>query len=434
MSRLNLIAVSLIALLGLSIATFAQDDAQVVDRVIAVVDDEIILESEVMQFVQDIAVREPERYQSMESIVELREQILQELITQKILLAAAIQDTNVVVEDREVDMTLDDRLSSVISQVGGEDKLEAYYGKPIRQIRRDYRKQVRESLLVDRLRSQKMMNVSVNRSEVEAFYERNKDQLPQVPQQTDLAHILVEIAPDEEAQETAKALADSLFTLLIIGEEFADLAMEYSDDAASGAKGGLLGATERGDLVPAYEEVAYALEEGEISEPVLSRFGYHIIKLNWRRGEKINTSHILIKLAPSQTDEQRALQKITRIRESIINTDTTFSEAANLYSDDDETASIGGDLGVYDQNALPDDFRFIVKELEEGDISNPFKSRFGYQILHLKERTEERTMSLLKDWDRLRRMALMEKQDQVFREWVDSLREDVYIEVMDEEE
>ncbi len=424
-------SVFLVLLLVLLAATvFAQDDYQVVDRVLAVVDDEIILESEVMQFVQDIAIRDPDRYKDMASIVELRDQVLEELITQKILLSAALADTNVKVEDREVDMTLDDRLNSVISQVGGEEKLEEYYGKPIRQIRRDYRKQVRESLYVDRLRNHKMMGISVNRQEIEAFYAKHEAEMPTLPEQSRLSHILIKIEPASSAKEAAKSLADSLFTQLVIGEEFAKLAMEFSDDVATGAKGGLLGTTERGDLVPAYEEVAYSLEEGEISEPVLSPFGYHIIMLNWRRGEKINTSHILIKLAASKQDEQRALEEIGRIRQTILDTDSTFVQMAKLYSQDTETAAMGGDLGWYDQNALPDDFRYIVQDLQAGEISNPFKSRFGYQIVKVVERSEERPMSLQKDWNRISRMALMEKQDIVFREWVDTLRERVYVEVM----
>ena len=153
----KLIPAVLIALFSLILSgpVFAQSvdpgtsGHQLVDRVLATVNDEIILESEVLQYVQDIVLRNRSMYTS---------------------------------QDREIDQTLDQRINQIVQELGSEEALEQYYGKPIRQIRRDFRKQVRDNLMIDRLRAQKLQSVSVNKAEVDDFYNRMKDQLPTLPE------------------------------------------------------------------------------------------------------------------------------------------------------------------------------------------------------------------------------------------------------------
>ncbi|MCB2198379.1 peptidylprolyl isomerase [bacterium] len=420
----------IICLIGLAVIlpmTTQAQEAQTVDRIIAVVNEEIILESEVLQYVQDIILRNRQQYSQPEQVAALRDQVLTELVNQKILLAAAEADTNIIVEDRQVDQTLDERINQVQQDLGGEERLVEYYGKPIRQIRREFRKQVRDNLMVERLRQMKMASVSVTKSEVEDFFERNKANLPTLPERVHLAHLLIPIEPTEEATEDAKTKADSLFNLLLTGSDFDQLSIENSDDRASGAKGGLLGTTQRGDLVPEYEEVAFGLEEGEVSSPVRSRFGYHIIRLNWRRGEKINTSHILVKLTPSALDEERAFLQAQDLRTRILEGDD-FAELAKEFSSDEETAKDGGDLGWFDVPQMPEEFRIVTRDLNPGELTEPFKSRVGVHIVKVIDREKPRAPGLKEDWDRLSRMALMEKQDRMYQEWITEKRKDVYIE------
>jgi peptidyl-prolyl cis-trans isomerase SurA len=410
---------------------YAQD-MQVVDRIIAVVDDEIILESEVLQYVQDIVMRNRDAYRTEESIYELQSKVLNELINQKILLAIAEYDTNIVIEDRQVDLTLDDRINQVTREVGGEEALIEYYGKPIRQIRRDFRGEVRNSLLVERVRNNQVRSTTITREEVEAFYDVVEDELPQMPERVRLAHILIEVEPAEEAQRLAKAKADSLFNLLVLGADMDSVAMEFSDDRVSAAKGGLLGTTQRGDLVPDFEAVAYNLEEGEVSEPIRTRFGYHIIRLNWRRGEKINTNHILVMLQATDGDQERAVEEARLLRDRSLG-DDEFADVAKENSDDDETARIGGDLGWFDLESIPDQFQQVARDLEAGDISEPFLSRVGIHLLTVTQRDATREIDLYEDWERISQMALREKQDREYLVWLEDQRENVYIELMMEE-
>ncbi|MBZ0264814.1 peptidylprolyl isomerase [bacterium] len=403
-------------------------EGEIVDRVIAVVDDEIILESEVLQIVRDIVLGNQGQYQNESQVQALREEVLNELINQKILLSIASQDTMIVVEEREVDRTLDQRVDQMVRQVGSIEQLESYFGKPIRQIRREFRKQVHDNLMVEKIRAKKLAGVSVSKPEVEKFYDKNLDDLPKIPERVRISHILIPVEPTETAQERAKAKADSLFQELLQGKELESLAIEYSDDRASGAKGGLLGTTERGELLPEYEEVAFALEEGETSSPILSRFGYHIIRLNWRRGEKINTNHILISLNPSSTDEQRAVEQIRDLRERILDGET-FAEVAKENSHDDETAPKGGDLGWFDLPTMPKEFKIVVKDLKVGDVSEPFKTSLGIHIIKLTDHATSRTTDLYKDWERISRMAANQKQERIYKEWVADLRNEVFVEI-----
>ncbi|GBE30293.1 chaperone SurA precursor [bacterium BMS3Bbin04] len=220
-----------------------------------------------------------------------------------------------------------------------------------------------------------------------------------------------------------------MFQLLISGADFDSLAMEFSEDRVSGAKGGLLGTTERGDLVPDFETVAYNLEEGEISEPIRTRFGYHIIRLNWRRGEKINTNHILVMLQATDSDEQRAVESARLLRDRIL-AGEDFESIARDESDDDETARVGGDLGWFDLETIPDQFQQVARTLEVGEVSEPFSSRVGVHLLTVTEHADEREVDLIEDWDRISKMALREKQDMEYANWLDEQREEVFIEIM----
>ncbi|MCB2211680.1 peptidylprolyl isomerase [bacterium] len=425
-----------IAILALLLALFAApafaQDAQVVDRVIAVVDDEIILESEVLQYVQDIVLRNRDQYRTETAIAQLKASVLEELINQKILLSIAEDDTNIVVEDRQVDLTLDDRINQVTREIGGEEALVEYYGKPIRQIRRDFRGQVRNSLLIERVRASQTRKTTLTKKEVEDFYARVEEELPTMPERVRLAHILIEVEPADEAQEQALAKADSVFNLIANGANFDSLAMEYSDDRASAPKGGLLGTTQRGDLVPDFEAVAYNLEEGEISEPIRTRFGYHIIRLNWRRGEKINTNHILVMLQATDADEERAVEEARLLRDRIMDGES-FADVAKEASADDETAKLGGDLGWFDLSSIPDQFQQVARDLDVGEISEPFLSRVGVHLVTVTAHDEARQLELQRDWDRISQMALREKQEIEYTNWLANQHDGVYIEVMTDE-
>ena len=408
----------------------ASGGQETVDRIIAVVEENIILESEVLQYAQSLALQnraDPMKYIQDE---EIRRQILKQLIDQQVLLASAKDDTTIIVEDREVKREMEHRLALMVEEAGSEADLEKMYGKPMREIKREFEKTIREGLMVDKLRQKKIMGVKVSRGEIEDFYRQNKDKLMSRPETVELSHILLKIEPSQASEEQAKALIDSLKWILDGGADFAEAAVKYSQDAGSAKRGGKLGWTKRGDFVPEFEEAAFALDTGQVSNPVKTRFGWHIVKLNERQGEKINTSHILIKLEPTKEDKQRALVLSDSLY-GLLQGGAEFGELARRYSQDETTAADGGALGSFKLTELIPVFAEKIKDLAAGQYTAPFESPMGVQILQVVARQKPRELSLETDWERISQMALNYKQEKVYNEWVDSIKKEVYVRIND---
>ena len=401
---------------------------ETVDRIIVVVDDNIILESEVLQFAQSLAIQnrvDPLKYIQNE---EIRAQILAQLIEQQVLLAKAKEDTNVFVEDREIKREMDSRLEMMIGEVGSEAELEKVYGKPMRDIKREFEKTIYEGIMVDKLRQSKIMGIKVSRAEIEEFYEENKDRISTNPETIGLSHILLNIEPSVDAESQAKALIDSLKQVVQNGSDFAELAEQFSQDPGSGKRGGKLGWTKRGDFVPAFEEAAFNLKAGQISDPVKTQFGYHIVLLNERQGEKINTSHILIKLEPTENDRLRVLALADSIY-SLLQSGSDFGEMAKEFSQDKTTSPDGGALGTFTLSEMIPVFVEQIKDLEPGQYTAPFESVMGVQLLKVTDRQKPRELTLGEDWNRISQMAINFKQEKEYIDWVESIKKDVYIDI-----
>jgi peptidyl-prolyl cis-trans isomerase SurA len=174
--------------------------------------------------------------------------------------------------------------------------------------------------------------------------------------------------------------------------------------------------------------VAYALSENEVSDIVQTQFGYHIIKLMERRGEQIRTCHILIRLTPSENDEREVIAELKEIRQKILD-GASFDSMAVKYSDDENVAEDKGNLGVWevDNLALPA-FKQVVATLQPGEISEPFKTEFGYHILKLNSRQEARSLSLDSDWEQIQQMALNYKIEQEYLKWIQNIKKEIPIE------
>ncbi|MFQ5675273.1 MAG: peptidylprolyl isomerase [bacterium] len=422
------ICASFCAFFVLATGLFAQET---LDKIVAIVDDNIILKSELYQFSYSLALQlgiDPEKEQ--EKFEQLLQETLNNLITQKILLVKAREDS-VVVSDQQIDQALDQQINSMVRQLGSEQRVEEYFGgTTLRQIRRDFRDEVEERLLVERLKQQKDFEVKISRREVEDFFNTYKDSIPDVNERVKISHILVKVEPSEAAVRAAREKALMIKSRLDKGESFAELAKQYSEDPGSASRGGDLGMMERGDLVKEFEEVAFALEPGQISDIVRTRFGLHIIQLIRKAGEKINTRHILIRLDTSEEDERRTVEKLEDLRARIIAGEITFEEAASKYSKDETSANKGGDLGWFDieQFQVPA-FKEAIVGLKPGDLAEPKKTQFGYHLIRLDERKPARKIGLEQDWEKIEGIALNMKRRREFEKLIDDYKKDVYIEI-----
>jgi len=423
----KLLLIQLICLIAVNIS-LAQSDQEVVDRVIAVVGDEVILESEVFQNAQAIALQQgsnilknPEKYQ------KLREDVLKEMINQKVLLAKAREDS-IVVEPREVDRELENRLKQIIANVGSEEKLEELYGYSIRRIRRDFRTTVEEGLMVERVKNNFIKNIHVTRSEIEQAFKNNPSEFPAMKDAVEIAHILRETGSSDLADARALAKADSIYNLIKNGASFDSLAFKLSEDPGSAQKYGAIGWTKRGDLLSAYEDVAFNMDVGEVSRPIKSQYGYHIIRLNDKRDDEIFTSHILVIPKATEQDEQPIIDFLNELRERILNGES-FDSLAAQHSQDLESADKGGYLGWFSVNEMPQEFKDIMDGMKVGDISKPFKTEYGYHIVKLISRRNARDLNLEQDWEYISQIVLDKKRETAYNNWLAELKERYYIEI-----
>ncbi|MBN2425210.1 MAG: peptidylprolyl isomerase [Calditrichaceae bacterium] len=404
---------------------------QLVEGVLVVVGNEVILKTEVDQYLQSYILQNKIDAQKNPEIVEkLRKQTIEHLIDQKLMLVKAEEDT-ITIEEEMLDSQVDQRIRYMIDQVGSEDKLESLFGSSMKKIRKDTRKILKEQMLVEKVRSEQFRAMKISRREVEEFYEMYQDSLPVRNESVEIAHILKLIKPSAEAQAKAYQEAESVLQQINAGADFAELAMEHSDDQASAKRGGDLGLMSRGDFVPEFEAAAFQLEDGQISGIVQTQFGYHIIKMIERRGEKVHTQHILIQTMPNEDDENRTIEELKEIRKQYLE-GGDFSELVVKNSDDENVSQDKGNLGVFETNrmAIPQ-FKEIVDQLKPGEVSDPFRTEYGYHIVLLKARNKPRPLDLENDWQQIEQMALNYKMEKEYRNWIQEMRKTINIEVRD---
>jgi len=403
---------------------------QVLDKVVAVVEDEIILQSELAQFTLNLAYQmgiDPRK--DVEKFNQIKGETLQNLINQKILLARAEEDS-IVVEERQVDSVLEEQIAQMVQRVGSEEELEKQLGQSIKKIKRGFREDVRKNLKVDMLRNTKFMQIKIARREVEQFYTTMKDSLPELKETVDVSHILLNIKPGEESEKKAREKADELLERKNSGEDFISLCTQYSEDPGSKSRGGELGFIQRGDFVPEFEEVAFLLQPGESSDIVKTRFGFHIILCIDRKGDKINVRHLLILLQPNSDDETTTIKQINDVRKLLDNPEVDFAEIATEHSDDETTKEQGGHLGLLElENLQEQEFKNAIEGLEVGEVSQPFKTKFGWHILKLNAREEAREIVVEKDWDKIEAWALNIKRQNEFQKWLEEIKKDVYVDI-----
>ena len=398
-----------------------------VDRIVAVVDKEIITESELSERVTFLAAQnriDPNQ-------TGLRMQVLDGLVSEKLVLAQALIDS-VEVTDDEVTRALDQQIANFVRQVGSEQRVEQMYGKSISRIKRDYRAEIKNQLLVQKVRQQREASISVTHREVEDFFVSFKDSLPQVPEEFGLSHIYIVPKPDTAVEGKTRMVMQSILDSIQAGGDFAIFAKRYSTDPGSAASGGDLGWEKRGVFVREFEETVFGLKEGEVSHIVKTQFGFHIIQLLGRRGESVHARHILMKIDKGPASDSAAVDTLRGIRQWALK-GVSFAELASKYTEDEDTKTIGGDLGTLTADQLQPDFAGQIKEMKEGEISEPLRtvvgSSYGFHIIWMRKRTAPHAINLHDDFRRIEQLALYMKRNKQNAEWIDELKKTIYVDI-----
>jgi peptidyl-prolyl cis-trans isomerase SurA len=411
----------------------------VVDRVIAVVGKNMILESDIEA--QYLQMKMQGGIEGSASQVKC--DILQKVLRDDLLLNQAELDS-VEVSDSEVEQNLDRRLRYFISQFGSQEKLEEYYEKSIIEIKEEFREMVKNYMLIEQVQNDITKNVFVTPNEVKTFYATIPiDSIPLISARVEMTQIIKVPPVSMEQKVMIKEKLRDLRRRIVAGENFATLAIMYSEDPGSAAKGGEIGFFGRGELYPEYEAVAFKLKEGEISEIVESKAGFHIIQLLERKGDYINTRHILLQTKPAPEDLEKARIQLDSVLVLIKNGEITFDDAVMKYSDDPGKVSGGYIINEYDgttwfeMDQLDPQVSFVINKLEVGEISTPAptlteEGKEAYRLIKLKSRTEPHRANLIDDYSMITDWALQQKKEQKIIEWVNKNVDNAYIMIIDD--
>ena len=408
-------------------------NAQEIDKIIAIVGDEIVLRSEVEnQYLQYIS-------QGVTSNEELRCEILEDLMTQKLLIFSCKQDS-ISVTKEEIEQEVETRVNYYVDQIGSIEKVEQYFEKDIYQIKKVLSELVEDQFLIQRMQSSITKDVKITPFDVNEFYEKmDKSELPLIEDRYKLSQIIVKPKMSEDQINKLTDRLNAFRKRVLNGEDFKVLAALYSDDPGSANNGGEIGFVSRGTFVPEFEKVAFRLKKGEVSEIVKTNFGYHIIQLIERRGDQVNVRHILLKPKYSSTSLQNARLRIDSIYNKIKNNEISFSQAIKSYSDDDTKNNNGllinpsNGSSTYTIAELGSSIKYLIEGLNEDDFTKPVKveSNEGsiYRILNVVEKISSHTANLDLDYDFFQTQALNFKKQEKLDEWIEKRIKNTYVEL-----
>lgn len=402
---------------------------EVLDKIVAVVDNEIILRSE-LKFQMSIFAAQRGIDPKTNG---LENQILNSMIEEKLAYAQSELDS-ITISDEEIEQRIDYQIQVFQQQYGSIRKIEEIYGMSIERIKRELRDDVRKNLMVQKMQQTKFASVEASRREVEEFFNTYKDSIGMIPEKLTIYHIFRNPKAGERIIKKSRELTQALLDSIKAGADFGKLAKKYSDDPVSASQDGDLGFVKRGIFYPEFEAAAFALGKGEISDVVKSPVGFHIIQMLERRGEAIHTRHILIKFKPDDDADLDAIQFLSDLRDSIVNDKGTLKYYAKKYSEDKETAAFGGSLGTFYLNQLDKNLLDIVSKLKSGEISFPRRleyapGTYGYHIVYLEERVPKHPAELDGDYKELKKLADEHKKQKEYEQWIKDLKESIYWEI-----
>lgn len=404
-----------------------------IDRIVAKVDNYIILRSEVEQ----LYIRGAQQQQPVSKC-----QALESMVVNKLLVAKAEIDS-VLVEDKQVDDQLTARMQQMIQLYGNEKNIVEQFGKSLETLKSEVRSQVREQLTAQKMQSKITENLKVTPNEVKKFFNQiPKDSIPEVPTEVEIAQI-VRLAKVTKAQK--EQLSERLLDYkrrVLAGEKFEDLAKEYSEDPGSRQYGGDLSWSKRGAMVPQFEAAAMKLKPNEMSDVVESEFGLHLIQTLEIRGQEFHARHILLRPDYNRLDVTDATHFLDSLRTEIVKDSIKFEKAAKEYSDDKMTQDGGGILMDPQTGSarLPLDasmdptLYFTIDSMKVGTITVPLPYRSedgktGVRILYYKAKHPPHKASLKDDFEKLKEYALMEKRNVEIEKWFKKATADVYIKI-----
>ena len=409
------------------------------DKIAGVVGSSIILQSDIeLKYATMLA-------QGMPPNPSVKCQVLQQLLTQKLLAQQAIIDS-VEVKDDEVDGDVDRRMRGMIQRAGGQDRLEQFLGRSVIQYKDEIRPDIKEGLIAQKMQQKITTNVNTTPQDVKKFFDGiQKDSLPTFNKEVEVGEIVFSPKLSNPEKDAYRTKAEELRKRVLAGEDFGKLARLYSQDPGSAPNGGDLGFADRTAYVKEFTAMAFKLKAGEISPVFETEIGFHFLQVIERRGEQVHVRHILVMPVITQESLTRAKTKADSIYTLLIKNKTIdFSSAAAYYSDNKDTKFNGGMLlnaeNVENRSTyIPTDkldplVALVTDTMKVGSISKPFlftgpDAKQGYKILYLKSTTNAHKANLAQDYPKLKEAANNDKVNRTVSEWFEKRRKETFIRI-----
>ena len=431
-NKLLLIGYGVLAVMGMAMA---QDN--IIDEVIWVVGDEAILRSEVEE------ERLRAQYEGQPIAGDPYCVIPEKLAIQKLFLHQAELDS-IEANESSVSAQVDMRMNYYISQIGSKEKMEEYFRKTSSEIREEMMTMVRNQMIIQQMQSKLTENIQPTPAEVRRYYNSlTKDSLPMIPAQVEVQILSIDPPVPMEEIEVKNQLREFTERVTNGSADFSMLARLYSEDTESAKRGGELGFVGKGQLVSAFAEVAFNLTDPKrVSRVVETEYGYHIIQLIERKGERINCRHILLKPRVSYLDKQNAIARLDSIRTLVLADSLSFEHAVARFSEDKSTVMSGGLMtnantgaSKFEYQDLPPEIARQIYSMKEGDVSVPFtmidraKNKEICAIVRLKTKRDSHVANLEDDFQVIRTLLTQKLSEEILDQWIRNKQKEIYVSI-----
>jgi len=407
----------------------SQNQQNHIDGVLAVVGTAVVLKSDV--FEQALLLAKQKRVDPKKSPLAfeaLFKKVLNEKINRLVVLSAAQEDSLLAVSFDEINSSLEERIASFVAVFGSEKALEDTLQMSVKEIKKEYWEVVREELYVEKFRLKNFSDVVVNKQEVVSFFIENPDSFPSPEPVAEFSVLEKPVTISSTTKDSVFSLALSLRDSILSGSLlFEDVAKKHSQDLGSAGVGGDLNYTQRGSLLPVYERAAFSLGLGEISFPVESVFGLHLIKLVDRVGEKIHSKHILFTLSPGPKDLGVLYKELEAVLQASFNDPGQFDSLC--ISSYKENKNLSGYFVDFNLASLPLFLQKKLFALENYSFSDVFVEGASVFLLYKYKQKQLLPLSLERDWSIIERVALSHKRFRLLNKWITKQKEKTYVEI-----
>ena len=410
----------------------SQPGASFVDGVAAVVEEKIVLKSDLNQMANMMAIQQRiDPNKDFDKYINLRTAVLRSMVDQKILLEMAEEDTTIEATEKEVDQALEQQIENILQQAGGKAAAEKMLGQSINSFRSEFWFDMRDKIVSEKYQQKMLAKIKVSKKDVFSFFKTYKDSLPFFPTEAKIRHILIKPEASDSIKKETLSFLNKIKDQIIKGEKFGVLAEKHSMDPGSKKKGGDLGWVKRGSLLKEFEETTFTIKPKTISNPIKTEVGYHILEVLERKGNKARVRHILISPQISKKDEELAFSFALSLRDSIPTVDI-FKAFAKKYSKDYQTSEIGVELGCVVQST------YHIKEIGQAvglidlkKCSPPINTSFGFHLLWLERIKPGGKPNLDSHWPKIEMMALNNKKMGWYENWLKEIKHRFYVKILE---